>query len=223
MTIRIISLAVFIRTLEKTSSQYNIENPSPTQCLAAPCDYAGDCRSANIECGEGADYCNESSLWVPACGGGGTLQKETTITASTKTTVQTDVTSSETNLNTATDAINNYEPTSAPTTAWDAWINGETNDAEGDSNGVIGYTTGKEGEENWTPTNDTGWFDKQGWNPENRTKKEDGSLFSKYNPFSLSDEDKNIGARPLGGLVWRSAGCLIVAILTMVYGFNWSL
>lgn len=222
MTIRLISLSVLVCILETTSSQYNIDNPSPTQCLAAPCDYVGDCRSANVECGEGADYCNESSLWVPACGGGGTLQKETTTTATSKATVQTEDTSSETNLDKVTDASNNYEPTSAPTTAWDAWINGKTNEADGESNGVIGYTTGKEGEENWTPTNDTGWFDKEGWDSGNRTE-EDGSLLSKYNPFSRGDEDKNIGTRALGGHVWGSAGCSMVAFLTMFYVLDSSL
>lgn len=212
----IISLAVFICTLEISSSQYSIDYPSPTQCLAAPCDYVGECRSANTDCGEGADYCNELSLWVPACGGGGTLQKEPTATASTNAAVETEDTSSESNLSLATDTNNYDEPTAAPTTAWDAWINGKTNEEKGESNGVIGYTTGKEGEENWTPSNETGWFDKQGWDSGNRTNEEDGSVFSKYNPFSRGDENENAGARPIGGLVWGSAGCVMVTIVTMV-------
>ncbi|KAL3791627.1 hypothetical protein HJC23_012217 [Cyclotella cryptica] len=219
MIIKIITLVVFICTLEPTSSQYNIDNPSPTQCVAAPCDYVGECRSVNVECGEGADYCNESSLWVPACGGGGTLQKDTIVTASTAVAVQTDSTSSDATLSSTTDTNNNDEPTSTPTTAWEAWINGKTNEERGESNGVIGYTPGKESG-NWTPSNDTGWFDKQGWDSGNRTQEEDGSLFSKYNPFSRGDEGKNAGVIPLGGFVWESAGCLMVAIIATLQAFS---
>ena len=63
-----------------TLSQYNIESPSITQCLAPPCECIGECRLDSNECGEGSNY-----LWVPACDGGGALQKEPTFTAAAPT------------------------------------------------------------------------------------------------------------------------------------------
>ena len=168
----------------KAFAQYNIDNPSVTQCLAAPCEYVGECRSDSNDCGGGISYCNELSIWVPACGGGGTLQKNPSSSAATQSNV--DLSLADTN--------EGNDPTPSPTTAWDAWTNSKNNRGSaggGKNQGVIGYTTGKEGEENWTPSEEPGWFDKQGWESGNRTKDEDESIFSKYNPFSRGENDSN--------------------------------
>ncbi|KAL3776922.1 hypothetical protein ACHAWO_004161 [Cyclotella atomus] len=176
--------------VQMSLSQNSIENPSVTQCLAAPCDYVGECRSDSNTCGEGSSYCNDLSIWVPACGGGGTLEKEPALTETASTaqaSVQDDI-DSQTDIDlTDTNTIDNPSPT--PTTAWEAWTNNKNNGQSGNNQGVIGYTTGKEGEEDWAPSEEPGWFDKQGWESGNRTKGEDESIFSKYNPFSRNEED----------------------------------
>lgn len=198
-----------------TLSQHNIENPNLTQCLAAPCEYIGECRSDSNECGEGSNYCNELSIWVPSCGGGGTLQKEPTFTAAAPT-----ITLEEENmdmntqidLDSTSDTNNNDEPTPSPITAWEAWTSGKTDGAGGSNQGVIGYTTGNEGEEDWDPADqsqDNGWFDKQGWESGNRTD-EDDSLLSKINPFGRDDDS---GARSTNQILWKfaAAACLMVS------------
>ena len=186
MSTKVISLVIFICSTQISQSQYSISDPS-INCMAAPCDYSGECRAGSGDCGEGSDYCNADAIWLPACGGGGTLEKDPVFTASTDTPVQMEDTNSQ------TAGTDNKGPTSSPTTAWDAWINGKNNGGE-ENTGVIGYTTGKEGEEDWEADEEPGWFDKQGWESGNRTKDEDASFFDKYNPFSKSEEDKSAAA-----------------------------
>eukprot|EP00956_Cyclotella_meneghiniana_P024083 scaffold48013_cov78-Cyclotella_meneghiniana.AAC.8 len=204
-----------------TLSQYNIESPSITQCLASPCEYIGECRSDSNECGEGSNYCNELSIWVPACGGGGTLQKEPTFTAAAPT-----ITLDEDNMDanaqidfgSSSDTDNKDEPTPSPITAWEAWTSGKT-DGSNNQGGVIGYTTGKEGEEDWDPaeqSQDNGWFDKQGWESGNRTNDEDESIFSKINPFGRDDENSARFTNRV--VVWKFAmtACLMVSTVTVM-------
>ncbi|KAL7541116.1 hypothetical protein ACHAWF_006859 [Thalassiosira exigua] len=57
------------------ASAQQIDSPSRTQCLAAPCTYRGECRSSSNVCGDTVAYCNANSIWVPGCGGGGGLDK----------------------------------------------------------------------------------------------------------------------------------------------------
>jgi hypothetical protein len=204
--------------VQTSLSQNSIENPSVTQCLAAPCDYVGECRSDSNTCGEGSSYCNELSIWVPACGGGGTLQKEPALaqTASTAEAMVQDDVDSQTGLG-LTDANSIDNPSPAPTTAWDAWTNSKNNGGSsgGKNQGVIGYTTGKEGEEDWAPSEEPGWFDKQGWESGNRTKNEDESIFSKYNPFNRDNE----GNAATSIAVMRSliaAVCLTVIVIDVL-------
>jgi hypothetical protein len=210
-----IFLVSCIMAVQTTLSQNSIENPSVTQCLAAPCDYVGECRSDSNECGEGSNYCNELSIWVPACGGGGTLEKETTLT---ETTVQAIIqeeedTNSQIDVTLTTDTNNKVEPSPSPTTAWDAWTNSKNNGGSsggGENQGVIGYTTGKEGEEDWSPSTESGWFDKQGWESGNRTNEGDESIFSKYNPFSRGDDEES-AARSMNSVGWWSVGSFMWA------------
>jgi hypothetical protein len=190
-------------------SQYNIDNPSIIQCLAAPCNYVGECRSDSNECGEGNAYCNELSTWLPACGGGGTMQKQTTLTDSTvQLVVQADTTDPQSDLGLTAGTNNEEEPSQSPTTAWDAWINSKN---QGEKHqGVVGYTTGKEGEEDWAPSDTVGWFDKQGWESGNRTKDEKESLFDKYNPFSRDD---NSTTKTVCQVVWLSAALVYLTAM----------
>lgn len=187
--------------LHSSLAQYDINNPSVTQCIAAPCEYIGECRSDFNECGGGTSYCNELSIWVPACGGGGTLQKNPTLTAATQSEVDSSL----------TDKNKENDPTPSPTTAWDAWTNSKNN--EDKNQGVIGYTTGKEGEENWTPSEELGWFDKQGWESGNRTNDEDESIFSKYNPFSRDENEGNASGLTNQVGCWSAITAFIAVVM----------
>ena len=51
-------------------------NPTASNCLALPCVYKGECRGASGECGDTNEFCNDDSIWIPACGGGADLNKE---------------------------------------------------------------------------------------------------------------------------------------------------
>lgn len=199
-----------LMTVQTTQSQYSIDNPSVTQCLAAPCDYSGECRSDANECGEGTDYCNELSIWVPACGGGGTLQKEPALTETAQDTTQDTVPQIDLGLT----QDSNEEPSPAPTTAWHAWTNGKNNGGNGGKNqGVIGYTTGKEAEDpDWKPSDEAGWFDKQGWESGNRTNNEGESIFSKYNPFNRDDDNAAWSMDRIGVLSLTAGACLIAVL-----------
>lgn len=67
---------IFLHNLlfQLVSSQAPMD-PSPTNCLAAPCMYKGECRGASDTCGASNDYCNSESIWIPACGGGAGLDR----------------------------------------------------------------------------------------------------------------------------------------------------
>ena len=214
MITRAIFLTSCLMAVQVTQSQYSIENPSLTQCLATPCDYVGECRSDSDECGEGSDYCNNLSIWVPACGGGGALQKEPAMTDAAN--IEGD-SNSQIDIGSTEDTDTKEDPTPAPTTAWDAWINSKNNGGSsgGKNQGVIGYTTGKEGEEDWKPSEEAGWFDKQGWESGNRTNDEDESIFSKYNPFSRDDDNAATSMDQVGAWSLTSA-CLVVILLEAV-------
>jgi hypothetical protein len=48
---------------------------SEATCVAIPCTYIGECRDKFNVCGAGQSFCNSESLWLPACGGGGSLER----------------------------------------------------------------------------------------------------------------------------------------------------
>ena len=81
-----------------------IYSQTAANCVAVPCVYIGECRDQFNECGEGMSYCNSQSLWLPACGGGGTLERPTSSPES------------ESNENTSSANTNqNTSPTLQPT------------------------------------------------------------------------------------------------------------
>lgn len=93
--------------------------------------------------------------------------------------------------------------TAEPTTAWEAWVSGESDQDKG----VIGLTTGNEGGENYTQSNGTEtWFNGDTWQNGRNETNEDESLFDKIdfwsNPDSSSSESesrvKQILLWPLG-------------------------
>ena len=44
-------------------------------CVALPCTYKNECRDKFNTCGGGQLFCNLESLWLPACGGGGSFER----------------------------------------------------------------------------------------------------------------------------------------------------
>jgi|Transcript_3674 hypothetical protein len=232
MVYKKISFLFYICNLQlATAQQIIIENPSASQCIAAPCSYIGDCRSNTNECGEGVDFCNDASMWVPACGGGGTLEKdgviyETTPQVTTPQTTDptrrptaapqqstpaiaatTTIATPDTLALSSPSSTTDTPPSPAPTTAWHLWINGKEN--ENKQQGVVGITTGREGDEDWKPSNETGWFDPDRWDSVGREDpEEEESFIDKINPF-------HSGATPHSHDCFWRVSTIVTAVLSM--------
>ena len=150
--------------------------PSPSQCVAgaAPCTYAGECRSQSGVCGDTVMHCNANSVWVPACGGGGGLVKPAPAPAVSPTNrpiVPPQPQTAPEPPPTDSLASSNEEPSSRPTTNWEGWL--AKNDPA--NQGVVGLTTGKEGEEEeYVASNATGGFNPDSWGY--REEEEEGWL-----------------------------------------------
>ena len=161
---------VLLVLLQLVSSQ----TVSSNNCLSAPCEYVGECRDPTGACGDTTAHCNTESIWVPACGGGGGIYKPSTL--------DTTVTSPA-----PAPTINGQQTfTAEPTTAWEAWVSGESDKDKG----VIGLTTGNEGNENYTQSNGTDtWFNGDTWQNGRNETKDDGSLIDKIDFWNNDNSD----------------------------------
>ena len=52
-----------------------VYSQSEVNCVDIPCAYKGECRDKFSECGAGESFCHSESLWIPECGGGGSLER----------------------------------------------------------------------------------------------------------------------------------------------------
>jgi hypothetical protein len=153
-----------------TSSSEPIESSQVEQCIGSPCIYKGECRDKNGECGETVSHCDAESQWVPACGGGGGLDKPTAIepTATVVTIAPLATSSSE-----PIEPSQVEQPTFSPITAWEEWNSDQA---------VPGLTTGQDGGSD-APSNGTAtdWFDPDEWDDgKNQTAdNEDVSMLDK--------------------------------------------
>lgn len=130
------------------SSQQQYPEASVKNCLAAPCQYRGECRDRSGLCGDTVVHCNEESLWVPSCGGGGTSEHPSdTDTAPSPAVVynipvsneQTTIIEVERPTPASASASSGggslrSEPTPSPITKWEEWLS-EKNNQPTDNNG----------------------------------------------------------------------------------------
>lgn len=78
--------------------------------------------------------------------------------------------------------------TAEPTTAWEAWVSGESDQDKG----VIGLTTGNEGDGNYTQSNGTEtWFNGDTWQNGRNETNEDENLLDKIDFWSNSDSSSS--------------------------------
>jgi len=134
----------------------------------------GECRDKVGECGDTVLHCDAESQWVPACGGGGDLDKPTAI--ETTATMVPPATSSSGSIESSLVE----RPTFSPVTAWQEWTN-QNNDQPNYDQGVPDPTTGQEGGSNAASNGTPGWFDPDGWDDgKNGTiDNEDASMLDK--------------------------------------------
>ncbi len=156
------------------SSQYEHSYETPDMCIGAPCLYVGECRDKVGECGDTVLHCDAESQWVPACGGGGDLDKPTAI--ETTATMVPQATSSSGSIESSLVE----RPTFSPVTAWQEWTN-QNNDQPNYDQGAPDPTTGQEGGSNAASNGTPGWFDPDGWDDgKNGTiDNEDASMLDK--------------------------------------------
>jgi hypothetical protein len=177
---------VLLVLLQLVSSQ----TVSSDNCLSAPCEYVGECRDPTGACGDTTAHCNTESIWVPACGGGGGIYKPSTLDATVTSpapapTINT-ATAARPFLGIMTAVPSHQTLTAEPTTAWEAWVSGESDKDKG----VIGLTTGNEGNENYTQTNGTDtWFNGDTWQNGRNETKDDGSLIDKIDFWNNDNSD----------------------------------
>ncbi|KAL3803949.1 hypothetical protein ACHAW5_001726 [Stephanodiscus triporus] len=131
------------------SSQSELSNVTPVLCVGSPCLYKGECRDKFGECGVTSSHCDAESQWVPACGGGGDLDKPTAM--ETTATIAPLATSSSEPI----EPSQVEQPTLSPITAWEEWNSDQA---------VPGLTTGQEVGSD-APSNETvtDWFDPNEW------------------------------------------------------------
>ena len=158
---------------------------SEKNCVALPCTYKNECRDKFNTCGGGQLYCNSESLWLPACGGGGSFERpsendnaesnqvyESTTTPPPTPRPTLRSTSTPTKRPTNSPTLSPQQPSietsptppraDTPTTtstaaAFEGWLS-EQNGPKNE----IGTSTDQEDTENYSPSN-LGWFDASGW------------------------------------------------------------
>jgi len=189
-------------------SAIDAQQPMPSQCVAAPCLYAGECRDRSGLCGDTVAHCNAESQWVPACGGGGNLKKPQA--AQQDNTPIASPTQSSAGTPQAQTASS-----SEPTTMWQGWL-GRENGSGGNGNmGVAGLTTGKESDEryekpNYNTTGLNGW-DAGQWDSSARgSGEEEKGWLGRINPFGNEDDDSSsFRCNSLGVMMWIAVAMAI--------------
>lgn len=207
----LISVTVLCHLLFMTSSLELTPEATSTNCVAAPCTYRGECRDKFGNCGASIVYCNQHSLWVPSCGGGGNLDKPVVEEQPQP-------------------AANVIPPTSSPITNWEKWLlekNNEPDPAPGNNNnnqqqqqqpqkegqkGVAGLTTGKEGNGDYTPTNDTSWINPDTWGSRPEEEEEKGVVGKAIDTIKFWD--KNSAMKETS-----NQGRFMVALLTVTMAY----
>mmetsp|Transcript_10830 Transcript_10830/g.25185 ORF Transcript_10830/g.25185 Transcript_10830/m.25185 type:complete len:220 (+) Transcript_10830:278-937(+) len=172
----------------------------PSQCIASPCLYSGECRDRSGLCGDTVAHCNAESQWVPACGGGGNLKKPQAAQQ-----VNTPIASpTQSSAGTPQQAASSFEPT----TLWQGWLGREKGSGGNKNEGVAGLTTGNESDErfekpNYNTTGLNGW-DAGQWDGSARgSGEEEKGWLDKINPFGNDeDEDSSSRCNSLGVIMW---------------------
>ena len=150
------SCILLFNLLSLASSQYEPSYVSPVMCIGAPCLYKGECRDKVGECGDTVLHCDAESQWVPACGGGGDVDKP----AATETTAATAPQATSSSGSIESSLVE--RPTFSPITAWEGWTN-QNNDQPNYDQGVPDPTTGQEGGSNTASNGAPDWFDPNAW------------------------------------------------------------
>lgn len=177
-----------------------IDALQPSQCIASPCLYSGECRDRSGLCGDTVAHCNAESQWVPACGGGGNLKKPQAAQQ-----VNTPIASpTQSSAGTPQQAASSFEPT----TLWQGWLGREKGSGGNKDEGVAGLTTGNESDErferpNYNTTGLNGW-DAGQWDGSARgSGEEEQGWLDKINPFGDDeDEDSSSRCNSLGVIMW---------------------
>lgn len=183
------------------ASSQQITNPNPNQCIAAPCYYKGECRDISGTCGDTVAFCNTSSQWVPACGGGAGFDKPGEVQVVME--VSAPPPPPMMNKPTMRPAVPQASATARPTTAWELWISAsqnkddsqEVNGSKEEGDVTTDHTTGDVvviG--NFTATNETDdWFNPTTWGDRPEVPEEEGVVEGVLDKMSFWDNDDSAG------------------------------
>jgi len=191
-----------------------IHSLAASNCVALPCTYTKECRDRFNTCGRGQPFCNSESLWLPACGGGGSFERpsgndyvdtndqnqSTTPPPTPLPTPRNTPNPTKTLTNVSTDGLPTLPPQPSSTVAIPPTPASIVSSAEQNGNGPkneMDASTSHEDSGNYNPSN-VAWFDKAGW--DGRRQK---------------DEDAGTNE----ALVMRRSSCVLLGLAAIIHLF----
>jgi len=193
-----------------------IHSLAASNCVALPCTYTKECRDRFNACGGGQSFCNSESLWLPACGGGGSLERpsgndndnvdandqnqSTTPPPTPLPTLRITPTPTKRATNVSTGGLPTLPPQPSLTAAIPPTPASIVSSAEQNGNdpkNEIDASVSNEDSGNYNPSN-VAWFDKAGW--DGRRQK---------------DEDAGTNE----ALVMRRSSCVLLGLAAIIHLF----